>query len=336
MSPAILDGTLVGGEAAIRKTEVEIGAVLRDSLACVLMFASSAANSQSGGASVAGPAFEVASIKPSGPRSVPSIGPFPVTLNFNVYKTVGGPGTSNPGQFTCSNITLKPLLLRAYDLHPYELVGPDSMIDSDKWDIVAKVPGGATKEQFKLMIQNLLVERFGLIVHRETRDLPVYELIVAKGGSKLRESVKPVEGAAVPVARCAPGKNGLPELPPGAVAVCVLPAGPNTRLAFRAQSLAELLHMMETQIGRKVIDKTGLAGKYDFDLTWSMRQGVVGLGRSADADASAPQTGVLDAEDSGPTLLAAIQSQLGLEFESKKGPAEVLVVDHVNKTPTEN
>lgn len=101
-------------------------------LACVIAFAVVAAYSQSGGPAN-DPAFEVASIKPSGPGSVPSIAPFGLNLPTNLCRMTGGPGTSSPGQFTCLNCTLKPLVQRAYNLRTYELVGPDSMIDSDKW-----------------------------------------------------------------------------------------------------------------------------------------------------------------------------------------------------------
>lgn len=180
------------------------------------------------------------------------------------------------------------------------------------------------------MLRNLLVERFGLVVHRETQNRPLYELVVAKGGPKLREYKVPASAPSKDGQRSVRGKDGLPELTPGAVGVLVLPAGPNTRLSAGGVSLAELLRMLEIQIGRPVIDKTGLTGKYDFDVTWAMKRW------TSPSYPAEPTADTFDATEFGPTLLTAFQSQLGLKFEPKDGPVEVLVVDHVSKAPTEN
>ncbi len=100
--------------------------------------------------------FEAASIKPAAPSGIRN------------YVMRGGPGTDSPGQLTCFSITLKMLILRAWDLRDYQLVGPSSL-DSDKYDIVAKIPSGSTKDQVNLMVQDLLADRFGLVFHKETR-----------------------------------------------------------------------------------------------------------------------------------------------------------------------
>jgi uncharacterized protein (TIGR03435 family) len=295
-----------------------------------------AAQSPAGGAA---PVFEVASVKPAAPTNLPDFW----------YRMTGGPGTPSPGQFTCTHIALKPLLIKAYDLRPYELIGPPS-IDGDKYDIEAKIPPGTTKEQFNLMLQNLLVERFGLAAHRETRELPIYELTVAKGGLKMKEPEKPPAGEAPP-APPEPGADGRPPtikmlrdkdgsmmLPPGAPNMIFYSLNGVSHVSARMQTIASLLRSLENQLGRAVVDKTGLTGSYDFNMTYAPdRSTMVSIGPPAAPEPPSGQPSTLDtASDPVPNLFAAFESQLGLKLESKKGPIEVLVVDKVNRTPTEN
>lgn len=120
-------------------------------------------------------AFEVASVKPAPPDD-----------GRNMVHVSGGPGTSDPGQFTALNITLRWLLMSAFP-ESYRVIGPD-WLDGAHYDLVAKVPPGTSKEQFKLMIRNLLEERSALKAHHETRAFPAYDLVVAKGGAKLAEA----------------------------------------------------------------------------------------------------------------------------------------------------
>jgi uncharacterized protein (TIGR03435 family) len=229
------------------------------------------------------------------------------------------------------------LLLRAYDLKDYELLGAPPM-DGDKFDIVAKIPPGATNEQVNVMIRNLLVERFGLAVHRETRELPVYELVVAKGGLKMKEVEKP-DGLPAPrtgslLSQMSQGKDGFPELPHGIRPLYALPMSGGLRVSARAVTMAALLTMLKNQIGGPVVDRTGLTGAYDFDLFYAIE----GFRAAAIPVAGAEPTSgqAADPGDSPPTLRAAFESQLGLKLVPAKGPVEVLVVDHMNKKPTEN
>jgi uncharacterized protein (TIGR03435 family) len=256
----------------------------------------------------------------------------------------GGPGTNSPGRFSCAGVNLKPLLLRAYDLMSYQLEGPPS-IDSDRFDIDAKIPPGTTKEQFNLMLQNLLVERFGLAVHRETRELPIYELVVAKGGLKMKEAEKAPAGAQTPPEPSADGgppnlhmtrnKDRLPEFPPGVPGMLALPVSGGAWVTARMQTIANLLQMLQSQIGRPVVDKTGVTGIYDFNLRFAPESAGAGGAGSA-ASAEPPSVALSAASDPAPSLFTAFESQLGLKLEPKKGPVEMLVVNHVNRTPTEN
>src|SRR5271157_3691397 len=134
------------------------------------------------------PTFEVASVKPAAP----------IVGNRIMVGMRGGPGTPDPGQITYNNVTLKNVLTNAYGVKSFQISGP-SWLDSERYDIVAKLPRGATKEQFMVMLQNLLAERFKLTLHREKRDLPMYALVVGKNGPKMKESVEepaPKEGEA--------------------------------------------------------------------------------------------------------------------------------------------
>lgn len=124
--------------------------------------------------SAGNPTFEVASVRLAAPRQL------------GVLRS-GGPGTPDPGQITWNGATMKALLTTAYDVKQYQLIGP-SWLDSERYDITAKVDPGATRDQVNVMFQNLLAERFGVVVHRESKEFPVSDLVAAKGGIKLKET----------------------------------------------------------------------------------------------------------------------------------------------------
>jgi uncharacterized protein (TIGR03435 family) len=261
--------------------------------------------------------FEVASIKPSPP-------PDP---NGMTVGSSGGPGSRDPARFTAENFSMFNLVTYAYGIMRYQVTGP-SWLDAERFNIGAKVPEGATKEQLKLMLQNLLIERFKLAMHRERKDMQVYELVIAKNGPKLTESAgelpdEPVGGAAP---RMTFGKDGLPELPPGRVPRMVM-TGRGARVRRVNESMEGLAKMLEGQIGRPVTDATGLKGKYDFDLAWSPRASALSAGRGDEPSLS---------DETGPTLLKAIGDQLGLKLELKRGSVEMLVIDHLERRPAEN
>ena len=237
-------------------------------------------------------------------------------------------------------------MAKAYGVKAYQVFGPPA-IDSEKFDIVAKIPPGTTEAQYAAMLQSLLAERFGLVVHREMRELPLYELVVAKGGLKMKAPEKAPDGAAEPE-RNADGRttnmhmsrdaSGLPELPPGFPAMFGFSLNGNQRITARMQTVARLLQLLDNQIGRPVVDKTGLTGIYDFNLFWAGETArVAGAGSAASPEQPTVNGGLTEpGSDPAPSLEAAFESQLGLKLEPKKGPVEALVVDKVNKTPTEN
>jgi uncharacterized protein (TIGR03435 family) len=244
--------------------------------------------------------FDVASVKPA--ANPP---PFAGMLLISH----GGPGTPDPGQITWNSVTLKQLLTTAYDVKLYQANGP-GWLDTERYDIIAKVPEGATKEQVNAMWRNLLKERFGMIVHHESKEFPVDELVLAKGGPKFKEATD----------------NGLPETngPGLRVTGTIGPAGPVIRMVGRAQEISGLAVVLGDRLDRPVVDKTGLTGKYDFELEYTA--------------ALRPGTGPAqsDPDDTASQLAAAIQQQLGLRLAPGKAKLDVVVVDKADKAPTEN
>jgi uncharacterized protein (TIGR03435 family) len=279
--------------------------------------------------------FEVASIKQSPPRNG---GMMRVGCN-------GGPGTKDPGRITCSNINVANLVLMGYGISHYQLAGL-SISDDDRFEFAVKLPEGATKDQVKVMWQNLLKERFKVVLHRETKDTQVLELVVAKGGLKLKESTPPPPPdpdappppppppSGGPAPKFNMDKDGFPELPAGRGVSMIMMNG-KARWRASEATMAQVASMLASQLGQPVNDATGLAGKYDFTLSWATESFSNRGGGAAAGGSASPIAGLPDTEG-GPTLQSAIQSQLGLKLEQKKGTIEMLVVDHAEKVPTEN
>ncbi len=267
------------------------------------------------------PTFDVASIKPAPPAD-----PHALTVGCK-----GGPDTNEAGRWTCENMSLQDLILMAHELQPFQLSGP-SWLNQARFNILARIPAAATKPELRQMLQTLLVERFRLKFHRERKEGAGYDLVVAKNGPKLTVS-KPRDPDA-PAPKIAgglkTGADGLPELPPG-VPMMVSSAGKVRRQAV-GDTMQDLAGLLARRVGRPVTDATGLKGRYDFTLTWSSR---------ADAGAMPPIShggpgSYSPPPDDYPTLMNAIQEQLGLKLEPKKGQVEMLVIDGVEKVPTEN
>jgi len=268
--------------------------------------------------------FEVASVKRSPP-------PDPNGLTF-FGPPRGGPGTSDPGQITWTNAALRNILMTAYDVQTYQLTAPDWMA-TERYDIVAKVPAGATKAQVNVMWQNLMKERFGMVVHHESKELPLDELTVAKGGSKLKETSDPnIAPFTPPAGPPKSDKNGLPEMN-GSGAIVQISFNANTpraRMIVKGLPISEAAGKLSGLLRRPVIDKTGLAGKYDFVLEFTPDLAGMPLPPGVST-----QTGN-NASDPGSDIASAVEKQLGLKLTSTKGKLDVIVVDRAEKIPTEN
>jgi uncharacterized protein (TIGR03435 family) len=275
-------------------------------LAAKLIFACTIACAQTPDSRVV---FEVATIKPAPPDD-----------GRNVVHVSGGPGTPDPGQFRALNITLRWLLVSAFP-ESYRVIGP-SWLDDPHYNLVAKVPPGTSKDQFKLMIQNLLEERAALKAHHEKRNFPAFALVVANSGAKLTEA----DAQAAPPGQGTGQKldtDGYPLLDrPGLVAYNFLSHGaPVTRLVGRAQPISSLARMLHVPTNAYVIDETGLEGKYDFRLEYAFDS----------TPTTAPSPGdVASALSPAPSIFTAIKS-LGLMLQPTRASLDVLVIDHIDR-----
>jgi uncharacterized protein (TIGR03435 family) len=228
----------------------------------------------------------------------------------------GGPGTDDPTLLVCQNLDLANSVAIAYRLNHYQLSAPDWMQDS-RYDVRAKVPEGATKDQVDLMWQNMLADRFKLVIHRETREFQTYDLVVAKGGPKFKEADRSNTND-IPATRGALtfDKNGYPEFGPGHAGMGI--SHGLARLYNPRMTMARLAGQVSGQLGHPVNDATGLTGAYEIGLYWA----------SEHLAATSP--------DAGPRLIDALREQLGLRLESKKAPVEFVIVDHAERVHTDN
>jgi uncharacterized protein (TIGR03435 family) len=265
--------------------------------------------------------FDVASVKPSvlGPGGGIS----------------GGPGTKEPGRWTCQNVNLFRLIRDAFDLKPFQLEAPRWL--NDRWfDIMAKVPEGATKQQFQQMQQNLLIERFGLKFRREKKEIDGYELVVAKNGPKFKESgSEPAKDSdSIPGAvRLLPpkfDKDGFPVIPPGKTQQIIMESRPEgggmACGSWIRTPIEKIVTFISEQLRKPVRDNTDLKSKYDLSLGWWPD--------------SLPLPGMESIEfpklSRPDNVFTAVQEQLGLKLQPTKIMTEILIIDHVEKTPTEN
>jgi uncharacterized protein (TIGR03435 family) len=262
------------------------------------------------------PAFEVASIKlgDHGPSLPPFInGPSEMRMRFQ-----GGPGSKSPERINYVGVTLKMLIQRAYNLLPEQVIGPD-WLSKDKYTVTAKLPTETTSEQCRLMLQNLLSERFQLRLHRETRGIRIYHLVVAKSGPKLTPAEKPRplshdEDAASAQARL---QARLAEF--RAAVASRRQEGFTDSFGTESATVANFAESLSARVDRPVIDRTHLDGYYKFELSWA-------------ADRAAPK----DDAPQGPSIFAAIIQQLGLELQPATDQFEVLVIEAAERIPVEN
>jgi uncharacterized protein (TIGR03435 family) len=252
----------------------------------------------------------------------------------------GGPESSDPEHFTCNQAPMSMILSTAFDARSFRMSAP-AWAENQRYEILAKVPPGATRDQFRAMLQGLLAERFGMQFHRETRELPGYEMVVAKGGVKMKGAEAGAEADSAPVAAGRGGRgvvaisedrDGLPQVNPGrhVRAILMLPDG-RRRISGRLQTMEDIRLMAENQSKAPVIDKTGITGTYDFNLD------IEGPGAGLAAAApSTPSDALPDAGIPAATLFSGMAEQLGLKLQAKKIPVEVVVIDRLEKTPTGN
>ena len=310
------------------------------------------------------PAFEVATIKPSPPMDMAKVaaalqagGKMPIGVNVDFVRA------------EYLYLDLRSLMSYAYGVKPYQVTGPDWMATT-RFDIVAKMPEGSKKEDAPKMLQTLLEERFKLTTHRASAEHPVMALVVGKGGPKLKASAeKPVAiDASSPLK---PGESKT-DGPNGPVRVKIdvttgssdIDMGLQGKMSYRLNPATQSMHIdfsmttmtgfadMITQLfqqlggtgGRQVVDMTEIKGNYDASVDLSLME-IIAMARAAGADIPIGPGGpggaggnvpVASDPGGGSTSLTDAVQAMGLKLESRKATVDQLIVDHIEKTPTEN
>ena len=312
------------------------------------------------------PAFEVATIKPSAPMDQAKM---LAALQAGGKMPVGASIDSHRAEYLY--LDLRTLLTYAYGVKPYQITGPDWM-QSTRFDIVGKMPEGSAKEDAPKMLQTLLEERFKLATHRASVEHPVLALVAGKGGPKLKASAeKPVaidenaplkpgelkmDGADGPVrvkVDVATGSSVIDMGLKGKMSYKLVPATQTFHIEFSMTTMtgfADMITQLFAQIGgtggRQVVDMTGIEGNYDASIDLSLAE-LLAMARAAGADipggapggpggrGNAPLVAPDPGGGGGASLTDAVQS-MGLKLESRKAMVDQLIVDHIEKTPTEN
>jgi uncharacterized protein (TIGR03435 family) len=277
-----------------------------------------------GAAGQAPPQFEVASIKPN------KSGDGRVMI-----------GVQPGGRFTATNVPLRMLIRNAYQLQDFQIVGGPDWLSTDRFDVIAKAEEGAgdafraaqsgEPSRGQLMLRALLAERFKLVAHTENREMPIFALVLARSdgklGPQLQKSTTDCTGPAAGRGRGQMPPPGPPQ--PGERLPCGIRVAPGN-MSVGGSSLAQFASSLGMFVGRIVVDRTGLDGTYDFNLTWTPDQ-------IANRPPGAPDPLVngVPIDPNGPSIFTAVQEQLGLKLDSQKGPVSVLVIDRADH-PVEN
>ena len=232
------------------------------------------------------------------------------------------------GRLQATNMPLRALITFAYQLQPFQLVEDPGWIRNETFDIVAKMEGdpppvmpGSGPDPHMVAMRTLLAERFKLAVHRETRQMDIYELVLARPDGKLGPALKPTtQDCAAMLAAARGGPPPGPAPGPNSPVVCGIRGLPG-RLVAGAMPMALLASNLSGQVQRIVVDRTGLSGGWDFEITFAPERPLN------------PPPGVEfpPADPNAPSLFTAMQEQLGLKLQSAKGPVDVLVVERVEQ-----
>ena len=236
--------------------------------------------------------FEVASVKPNNTDADPSMSVPP------------------RGSVATVNVPLQNLIVNAYGIPAFRVLDAPEWIRRERFDISAKIPDEAAPGQVLSMLQSLLEERFKLRVHRETREQPIYAVVVARSDGRLGPRLKPSSADCATAAAPSSAAASSPNTQCGAL-FGVGPAG--GRIISRGQPLGRVISAVSMAVSRGVVDRTGLQGPFDVELEWS-----------SDVNAGATNGNT-------PSIFTALQEQLGLRLEPSRGPVEVLVIDSVER-----
>ena len=316
---AVLDDTQVRGRLGLARTgAIVVGAMML--VAGVAPLRAAQVGQLSEGPEAEAPAFDVVSVR------------------ANKSGELGQTMRRQPGgRVIAINFRLRELILSAYGLQPQQLAGGPDWIDSDRFDITAQARGEipmtppGTVGPLQLMMQRLLADRFNLVVHTETREMPIYALTLARSdgrlGSQITTAVTDCQTVMTALLKNPQSAGGAPPQPPrlpnGGPACGMMFDG--SRLRAGGASMAQLAGNLSQGVGRTTVDRTGLTGGFDFELEFSVDPAL-----AAGGPAFAPSP-----DPNKPSIFTALEEQLGLKLQPDRAPVEVLVIDRVEQ-PTEN
>jgi uncharacterized protein (TIGR03435 family) len=261
------------------------------------------------GQRTAHPEFEVASIKPAAPDA-----------RGTSVRPVGN-------GISITNMTLKEMITLAYRVQPFQVSGGPAWLDSVHYNVTAKSETAPKMEDVPLMIQALLADRFQLALHHESKELPIYAIVLARKDGRLGPNLtESKEGSCTPMDPTKPPPPPKPGEPP------LLGCGGMMTGLDRLRAVGMRIDGLESLsrlLGRTVVDKTGLTGVYDMKAEWTLDDNQLANITAPGAPRPTPP------DNAGPSIFTAFQEQLGLKLESQKGPVDVLVLDRAEK-PSEN
>jgi uncharacterized protein (TIGR03435 family) len=268
------------------------------------------------------PSFEVVSIKPHPPDT-----------SGRMMVRMGGPA-GEVSRWSASNVTARNLVDTAFDVKDFQLAGGPSWINTDRFDIEGKVEDSLAEQmrkmnrdgqqqQFRLMLQSMLADRFKLQVSRATKDASVFALVVAKGGPKLKEAQPADPQAGPPPPLTIGGPGSLPTPAPGQS--FMITRDGLTTMRANAQPITGLVNQLSGMLGRQVLDQTGLKGTYEYTLEFSPQS----------AMPMPPGMGDTSGDSAATSIFTALQEQLGLKLDTTKAPVDTITIEHIEE-PTEN
>jgi uncharacterized protein (TIGR03435 family) len=226
------------------------------------------------------------------------------TVKPNDTGKSGGNLAASPGMLTIRNLSLRTIIKSAYAIAEYQISGPQ-WLEQERFDIVAKTDAAVTDEDEMLpLLQPLLADRFHLAMHRDTRQLPAYVLMVGTNGPKFEAADA---GGTGPPFKKANKSNGA-------------------RIHSEHLTMPQFAEILSRRLGYPVLDRTGLAGAYRVTLEWAAENKVTKPGK----------TGKAELDTDRPSIFAALHDQMGLRLQARKAPVEVFVIDHIEKIPTAN
>lgn len=290
-------------------------------------------------------ALAVALAAPHAPSQVaaqaPGASPAPSFDVASVRRNTSGSnqvamGLMPGGQLRITNMPLRPIIVRAYEVLPQQIVGGPDWIDTARFDINAKAGTDVPPSEINLMLRSLLEERFRLTTRRETREMPIYSLVLARSDGRLgpRLTRSEIDCAARMAAARGGGAPPLPPPPPGPpqpgeLRPCQMMMSPGRLTGSGLTISPALTNLLSQRTGRVVVDRTGLTGAWNFDLEFAPEP-VAGMPGFGGPVVGGPPI-ASPANPDAPTLVTALQEQLGLKLEAGRAPVDVIVIEHVEQ-----